>query len=477
MLLAIIAIIVSVGASSSPIRKSPLKNIEPAGKVLFIGVDAANWENLQPLIDAGRLPNLAKLINEGSSGKLPSLISLYNPFANTITMGIKSAAVWNSILTGKSPAKHGIKDFIYTEIPGIKHPFRYPLLPSFTPSRDRVEKALGLKSRPFNRLQRKSKAVWNILTDAGIEVGALGFWMTWPAEEINGDFLSDRFDDPDLPQRWFPDNLVSAAQVDSMLTFMQVSALDDLRYFTSYGYDPQFKDHFRKESRDYLRHDLLNNLFKSFYQDRFRSQLGLRLMQQHDYAFLAIYFYGLDTAGHAFTRFQHPELFPDVQPDEIEYFGQIITKYYEWIDGEIGKYLARIDSNTTVLLCSDHGMGPWMGERLAQKDVRLSGSHRKDGMVILSGKSIQSGKKVSPNNVLDVLPTALYLLGLPVAKDMEGSVIIQAIRPEILTARPVESIDTYETEKWRMRGFEEIASSQSVDEKMLQKLRGLGYLK
>ncbi len=475
--LAMIVVVISVVASSSPIRKNPLKNIEPAGKVLFLGVDAACWENMQPLLDAGRLPNFAKLIKEGSAGRLPSLVSLYNPFANTITMGIKSAAVWNSILTGKSPARHGIKDFIYTEIPGIKHPFRYPLLPSFTPARERVEKALGLKSRPFNRLQRKSKAIWNILTDAGIEVGALGFWTTWPEEEINGDFLSDRFEDTDLPQRWFPDTLVSEAEVDSMLALMQTPALEDLRYFTAYDYDPQFKDHFSKDSREYLHNDLLTNLFKSYYQDRFRSELGLRLMRQHEYAFLAVYFYGLDTAGHAFTRFQHPELFADVQPKEVEYFGQIIAKYYEWIDAEIGKYLSQMDPSTTVLLCSDHGMGPWIGNRLAKKDVRLSGSHRKDGMVILSGNVIQSGKRISPKNVLDILPTALYLVGLPVAKDMEGTVLTEAIRPEILAARPIGKIHTYETEKWRMRGLEAVVSSQSVDEKMLQKLRGLGYLK
>jgi len=63
------------------------------------------------------------------------------------------------------------------------------------------------------------------------------------------------------------------------------------------------------------------------------------------------------------------------------------------------------------------------------------------------------------------------------AKDMEGSVLTEAIRSEVLAARPIEKIDTYETEKWRMRGLEAIVSSQSVDEKMLQKLRGLGYLK
>jgi predicted AlkP superfamily phosphohydrolase/phosphomutase len=474
--LAVIMIVISLVVSHSAIRKEPLKNIVPSGKVLFIGVDAANWETLNPLLAAGRLPNFAKLINEGASGKLPSLVSMYNPFANTITMGIKSAAVWNSIFTGKSPAKHGIKDFIYTEIPGIAHPFRYPLLPSFTPSRAKVEKALGLKSRPYNRTLRKSKAIWNILTDARLEVGALGWWMTWPAEQINGDFLSDRFDDPDLPNRWIPDSLVTESQVDSLLMLTQNPAPQDLQYFTNYDYDPDFKTRWPKDSPEHIKNDLLSNLFKSYYQDRFRSRLGLRLMDQHDYSFLAVYFYGLDTAGHAFTRFKYPDLFPGVQPDEIAAFGQIIDKYYEWIDGEIGKYLAKIADNTTVVLCSDHGFGPWLGNRLAQKDVRLSGSHRKDGIVILWGKDIQAGVKIAPKNLLDILPTALYLLGLPVADDMDGSLITSAIEPSTLAIRPVAAINTYETERWQLKRVA-LTADQKVDEKTLQRLRGLGYLK
>ena len=461
----------------TPVRDEPVKGIPAKGKVVFIGVDAAYWPTLMPLIEAGKLPNFERLVKEGAHGDLPTLISMYNPIANTITHGIKSAAIWTSLLTGKSPAKHGIKDFVYTRIPGISHPFRYPLLPSFTPQRKKLESLLGLQTLPFNRLHRKSKAVWNILSEDNLEVSALGWWMTWPAEIINGDLLSDRFDDAHLPRRWFPQELVTRSEVDSLLALMKNPKEEDLALFTSFKYDSSYKEKYDKKSMDYLRNDLVSNLVKSFYEDLFRSRLGLRLLDKHQYTFFSVYFYGIDTAGHAFMRYKYPDIFPDVGQQDIDYFGQVIDRYYQWVDSEIGKYLDRIDDNTTVVICSDHGMGPWLGARLSRKDVRLSGSHRKEGIVILWGKNIRRGVTVKPRNVLDVLPTMLYLIGLPVAEDMDGQVMKDAIDPQFLQSNPVQKVSTYETERYRLKSMTEIGAVKGLDEGMMKRLRALGYVK
>ena len=42
----------------------------PQPKVLLIGVDAGEWDVLGPLLDKGKCPNLARMRNQGSSGKL-----------------------------------------------------------------------------------------------------------------------------------------------------------------------------------------------------------------------------------------------------------------------------------------------------------------------------------------------------------------------------------------------------------------------
>src|SRR6266446_3832618 len=69
-------------------------------KVLLIGVDAGEWDVLGPLLDQGRIPNFARMRDQGSSGKLRSLEPL-----------TKSPIIWASIATGKVPQKHGILDF------------------------------------------------------------------------------------------------------------------------------------------------------------------------------------------------------------------------------------------------------------------------------------------------------------------------------------------------------------------------------
>jgi predicted AlkP superfamily phosphohydrolase/phosphomutase len=378
-------------------------------------------------------------------------------------------------MTGKSPFRHGIKDFFYTEIPHIKHPFRYRLVPSFVPSRERVERLLGLKVRPPHRGFRKCKAAWNILSDVGLQVGVLGWWTTWPAEEVYGHLLSDRFTDPNLPERWFPENLVDQTEVDALLAQISNPPVEDLQYFTQFKYDPKFRENSDPSSRNYMRNDLMTNLVKNFYPDKFRSQLGLKLLAENDYALFGIYFYGTDPAGHAFTRFKYPGLFLDVEPDEVDYFGKIIDKYYMWVDAEIGKYLEVIDEDTTVVLCSDHGLGPWLKVSSVEKGVRLSGSHRRNGIAIFYGKHIRKGIKIFPRNVLDVLPTVLYLIGLPTAEDMDGSVIKDAIDLQYLASSPPKTIKTYETKRYEYSRMKH-RSKQSPDAREIERLRSLGYM-
>ena len=69
-------------------------------KIVLIAVDALSWKILNPLLSQGRLPNLASLIREGSRGPLKTIAPALSP------------ELWNSIGTGKIPAKHGITGFM-----------------------------------------------------------------------------------------------------------------------------------------------------------------------------------------------------------------------------------------------------------------------------------------------------------------------------------------------------------------------------
>src|SRR6185436_19443998 len=125
-------------------------------RVLLIGWDAADWKVIQPLLQAGRMPNLARLIADGVHGNLATLYPVLSPM------------LWTSIATGKRAYKHGI------------HGFSEPLAD-----------ASGV--RPITLLSRKTKAVWNILNQTGHRSIVVGWWPSHPAEPINGVMVSNHF--------------------------------------------------------------------------------------------------------------------------------------------------------------------------------------------------------------------------------------------------------------------------------------------
>jgi hypothetical protein len=101
------------------------------------------------------------------------------------------------------------------------------------------------------------------------------------------------------------------------------------------------------------------------------------------------------------------------------------------------------------------------------------GSHRLDGVVMLYGNDIQEGVQLDPAKIHDVIPTALYLLGLPIPADMDGQVLTNAIRPDLLECRPIEVGDS-------VSSIGDRASDQTFTEEeaeaVANRLRDLGYL-
>ena len=128
-----------------------------ASRVLLIGWDAADWKIISPLMDAGQMPASCR---DSSSRGVMGNISTLRPALSPI--------LWNSIATGKRPDKHGILGFI-------------------EPSPD------GNGIRPVSSTSRKTKALWNIVTQAGRKAHVVGWYASHPAEPINGVCVSNQF--------------------------------------------------------------------------------------------------------------------------------------------------------------------------------------------------------------------------------------------------------------------------------------------
>ena len=144
-------------------------------RLVVIGLDGADWQILAPLIDRGALPNLARLMREGSHGELLSSFPPHTPCA------------WSTIFTGVNPGKHGIFTF-HTVVPGT---YTWKL----TRSSD-----------------RKVRALWEMANAAGLRVGAINIPMTFPAERIDGYMISGMIGAPAVvPSAFWPRELQDEA--------------------------------------------------------------------------------------------------------------------------------------------------------------------------------------------------------------------------------------------------------------------------
>ncbi|TKX56655.1 nucleotide pyrophosphatase [Halorubrum sp. SS7] len=119
---------------------------------LVVGLDGGEWDVIDPMIEAGELPNLGQLKNDGVSGPLESITPPVSPPA------------WNSIQTGTNPGKHGIFDFSTFEE--------------------------DYNRRSINSSDRRSSPFWSIMNDYGTTTGLFKIPFTYPPEEVDGYLVS-----------------------------------------------------------------------------------------------------------------------------------------------------------------------------------------------------------------------------------------------------------------------------------------------
>lgn len=101
----------------------------------------------------------------------------------------------------------------------------------------------------------------------------------------------------------------------------------------------------------------------------------------------------------------------------------------------------------------------------------LTGCHRAEGILVIKGKGLAKGKKIEGATIMDLAPTILYILGVPIPEDMDGRPLYQAFTREHLEEHETK----YEERKGAEGGVEE-GYSRGEEEVVEERLRGLGYL-
>jgi arylsulfatase A-like enzyme len=103
---------------------------------------------------------------------------------------------------------------------------------------------------------------------------------------------------------------------------------------------------------------------------------------------------------------------------------------------------------------------------------RVSGEHTDVALFLIAGKGVASGKTLSGGSVLDIAPTVLHSLGLPVSRELEGRVLIEAFQDPGAAQRSIAFVDSYGLPA----RASEAGTLEEVKEETLEKLRALGYV-
>jgi hypothetical protein len=183
--------------------------------------------------------------------------------------------------------------------------------------------------------------------------------------------------------------------------------------------------------------------------DRTYGRLARTLARERRPQFLAIRYTGIDAIGHAYLRYATPRAFGDVPEDEVRQHGSVLDRYYSLLDEEIGAALGMIGPDDLLLVVSGFGMEPvTLPKRLLARvlgDPRMSGTHERapDGFLLAYGAAVRSGK-LQRGAIVDLTPTILYFLGLPVGRDMDGFARADLFVREFTDNRPIVFIPSYE---------------------------------
>lgn len=353
----------------------------PTSRCLLIHWPTLDWEKIKPILEEGQLPALNSLVERGLMGELSSV-------APPIP-AIQS----NSLITGHRADHHGIL------------------------SSHQLDELSG-ELTPVGSLQRRTPSLWNICSRGNLP----SIWVHWPyshpAEPILGVNISNMFATSVAPfdAPWpIPEQSIASSGVSSNF---DPEMLSDLRI------------HFGELSSQELAPLLpavknwaelddpkLAPLADAIATTASIHAIATDLIENEDWKVAGIHYPGLETIG---LLFPDPCAWNDLttQPSTNLWYEGVLRNVYRWHDMMLGRLLELAGEQTMIVLVSERGA--------VIQNKPAAFAH--NGSILLAGPTILEDELIHGAHTLDVVPTILAALGLPVGKDMPGKVLLQAFR-------------------------------------------------
>ena len=358
-----------------------------AKKLLLIAWDAAEWSLIQPLLDAGALPNLARLIEQGALAKLSSISP---PL---------SSPLWTSVATGLRPEQHGVLH------------------------------------EQTSSAEWHSPALWETAAQHGRRTVVVGWPATQPVAPLEISVaVSDAWPRHVAPreQPWpLPAGAVFPERLRDDLAELRVHpgefARDDLRAFV-----PDIAD------VDERAEPIILALAQHLATAASVQSAATFLLENEPWDFAAVHFAAPGAITRAFLDLAPPRL-PQVPEKIFARYHRVIDETLKLHDQMLGRLLALAGPEAAVLLCSASG---WFTG--AQRPALAPGEHaenigreRPAGWAALRAPGAKADDLLYGGSLLDLAPTVAWLLGLPVPAALPGREWTHAFdQPPPLTRTP-----------------------------------------
>jgi predicted AlkP superfamily phosphohydrolase/phosphomutase len=400
--------------------EAPLEStsVERTARVTVIALDAASLDLITGAAAEGRLPNFGRILDTGAVRHLATL----HPTS--------AEAVWAAVATGKLPQKNGVRSSGLYELAGGT---TVQLLPNYCFAHG-LERFGFLAEQPYTSATFRTRTLWSILSVDGFSVGVVGWPLTKPAPLVRGYLVSDTYhrlaltpSGIDNPSSVYPPEL----QADALAT-MEAAASE---------VPPVVNASLVEEGRQATPERT----------DRIYDRIAQMLARTRPAQVTLTRYQSLDAIGHYFLRYAMPSEFGDVTDEERRRYGSVLERHYALIDETVGRAMAAVGPDDLLLIVSGYGMEPLgFAKRLAGRligDPDISGTHdaAPDGFLMAYGAMVAKGRRVQARaSILDVTPTILYFLGLPIGRDMDGYAQTDLFQRSFTDERPMTFIPTYD---------------------------------
>ncbi len=410
---------------------------EPAGPpspeqrapVIVIGVDGAEWDVIDEMMDRGELSGFRRMMDEGAWGHL------LNPGPQV------SPVVWTTFATGHFAREHGILDFVYPYQEGSK--------------------------RPVDASLRREPALWNLLDAYGGESTVIGYFVSHPAERVAGRIVTDRAFQG-LERSVWPAELSAVSDRIRDSVYADRDALQDR--FLPWDYAPEQAED--KSSPYHLPARIVRGrIDRRILSEEFLRRMTEELVTDPGDLFIT-YFRLADIVSHSVWLYYDDSDFdeaPDPETDRL--LEDIIPESYRYVDEVVQRILDEHGGTANIVLISDHGFGSATGGYASSRQL-LSGNHRPNGVILAHGPDIAPGRVEHPT-IMEVFPTLAYLLDLPIADTVPGTIEYSLLAESFTRAYEPRYVDRYDVD-WRPVAAQQVDEAAQAEE--MESLRGLGYI-